>query len=80
MADVPRLDHLWDCQKGCPDDKQIMWSKVAIARSTPHYMLLEALWQSCHAWITHRSVCRVLLATTANITCGTISYVRPGHS
>ena len=78
LADVPCLDNLWDCQKDCPDDKQIMWSKKAITRSIPHYMLLAALWQSCHAWITYRSVCRVVIATKDNVTPVTISYVQPG--
>ena len=75
MADVPCLDHLWDGQNDFPDDKQIMRSKTEITRSIPHYMLLEALWQSCHAWIAHRSICRVLLAMTDHITCGPISHV-----
>ena len=37
-----------------------------------HCMLLEALWQYCHAWITYRSACRVILAMTDHVTCGTI--------
>ena len=42
------------------------------ARNTRHCMLLEALWQSCHAWMTCRSICRVFLAMTDHITCGSI--------
>ena len=75
MVDVPHLDHLWDGQKDFPDDKQIMWGKKEITRSIPHCMLLEALGQSCHAWITHRSICRVVLAMTDHVTRGTISHV-----
>ena len=26
MVDVPRLDHLWDGQKDCPVNKQIIWN------------------------------------------------------
>ena len=80
MADMPHLDPLWDDQKGLPDDKQIMWSKEAITRSTSHCMLLEALGQSCHDCITHRSICRDLLVITDNITHGTTSFVQPGHA
>ena len=48
MVDVPHMDHLWDGQKDCPDDKPIIWGKEEIPRSIPHCMLLRALWQSCH--------------------------------
>ena len=41
-------------------------------------MLLEALWQYCHAWITYRSACRVILVTADHVACGTISYVQLG--
>ena len=75
MVDVPRLDNLWDGQNDCSDDKQIMWSKKEITRGIPHCMLLEVLWQSCLAWITHRIVCRVIPVTTDYIACGTISHV-----
>ena len=46
----------------------------------PLCMSLEALWQSCHAWITYRSACRISLVTTDRDTCGTISHVRLGHA
>ena len=41
-------------------------------------MLLEALWQYCHALITYTSACRVILATTDHVTHGTISHVQLG--
>ena len=45
----------------------------------PICMLLGPLWQSCHAWVTYRSVCRVVIATTDQVTCGMISHVRLGR-
>ena len=75
MVDMPCLDYLWDGQKDCPRDKQIIGGKREIARNMPHCMLLEALWQYCHAWITYRSACRVILVSTDRITPGTISLV-----
>ena len=36
------------------------------------------LGQSFHAWITCRGVCRVVVVTTDQVTCGTISYVQLG--
>ena len=44
----------------------------------PICMLLEPLWQSCHAWVTYRSICRVVVATTDQVTRGMISHVRLG--
>ena len=44
----------------------------------PLCMPLGPLWQSWHAWITYRSICRVVIATTDHITHGTISHVKPG--
>ena len=79
MADVPCLDHLWDGQKYCPDDGQIKWHRWQIPRIMPLFMFLELLQQSCHAWITYRSICRVVVVTTDQVTCGTISHVRLGH-
>ena len=43
-------------------------------------MPLGPLWQSCHAWITYRSISRVVVAMTDHITCGTTSHVRPEHA
>ena len=63
MVDVPCLDYLWDSQKDCPGDGQIMWDKREITRNMPHCMLLGLLWQSCHAWITYRIICRVVIVT-----------------
>ena len=79
MVDVPCLDYLWDGQQDCPGDKQIIWGKREITRSIPHCTHLEALWQSCHAWITYWSICRVVLATTDHVTHGTISSVTRMH-
>ena len=45
----------------------------------PLCMSLEALWQYCHAWITYRSACRITLAMTDHVTCGTISHVQLGY-
>ena len=42
-------------------------------------MLLGLLWQPDHAWITYKSICRVLLAMTGHVTHVTISHVQPGH-
>ena len=78
MADVPCLDHLWDGWKECPDDGQTRWHKWEVSRSMPICMLLGPLWQSCHAWITHRSVCRVVIVMTDQVTHGTTSHVRLG--
>ena len=76
IVDVPHLDYLWDGRNDCPGDKQIIWGKREITRNMPHYMLLEALWQSCHAWITCMIVCRVVLVMmTDHVTHGTISHV-----
>ena len=71
MVDVPRLDHLWNGQKDCAEDKQVIWGKKETTRSIPHCMPLEALWQSCHDWITHRSISCVVLVTTDHITMDT---------
>ena len=78
MVDVPRLDNLWDGQKDCPSMKQIMWSMIEIPGNIPLCMPLGSLWQSCRAWITYRSFCRVVVVTTDHITHGTISHVTPG--
>ena len=43
--------------------------------SCPFCMLLGPLWQSRHAWITYRNICRVVVATTDQVTYGTISHV-----
>ena len=45
----------------------------------PRCMPLGPLWQSCHAWITHRSICRVVVVMTDQVTCGMTSHVRLGH-
>ena len=48
-------------------------------------MLLGLLWQSCHAWITHRIACRVVIATdephyTWNyLSCATELHVMDRH-
>ena len=68
MVDVPCLDYLGDSQKDCPGNKQIIWSKRETTRNMLHCMALEALWQSCHAWITKRIICRVVLAMIDHIT------------
>ena len=39
-------------------------------------MPLGPLWQSCHAWITYRSICRVVVPTTDHVTHGTTSLTR----
>ena len=75
MADVPRMDYLWDALKDYPIDKQVIWSKWWITRNTPFYMSLKALWQYCHTWITYRSTCRVTLMTTDHVTWGTIAHM-----
>ena len=80
MVDVPRLDYLWDGQKDCPDDKQIIWGMREIPGNMPLCMLLVPLWKSCHTWIAYRSVCRVVTATTDHDTHGTISHKQPGHA
>ena len=80
MVDVPCLDYLWDGQKDCPGDGQIKRDKREITRNMPHCMLLGLLWQSCHVWITCRTICRVVLVMTDHITCGTISHVRLSHA
>ena len=75
MADVPSLDHLWDGLNDCPDDGEIRWHKREVPRNMPICMLLGPLQQSCHAWITYRSVHWVVIATTDHVTHGTISHV-----
>ena len=75
MVDVPCLDHLWYGQKVFLGDKQIIWSMIEIPGHVPLCMPLGPLWQSFRAWITHRSVCRVVIAMTAHITCRSISHV-----
>ena len=80
MVDVPCLDHLWDSQKDFPCDKQIIWSMREIPGNMPLCMPLGPLWQSYHAWITYRRICRVVIATTDHVTHGTISHVQPGHA
>ena len=85
MADVPCLDHLWDSQKEGPDNGQIRWHKWEVPRIMPISMLLGPLWQSCHAWISYRSICRVVIAMTDQVTHGMIShsvtrvYMMNGH-
>ena len=80
MADVPCLHHLWDGQKDCPDVGQIRWHKLGVPRNMPICMLLGPLWQSCHAWVTHRSICTVVIVMTDQGTQGTISHVQLGHA
>ena len=46
----------------------------------PLGMSLEAIRQYCHDWITYRSTCTLALATTDNVTCGTIPHVQLGHA
>ena len=75
MADVPCLDHLWDGRKECPDGGQIWWRKWEVPTNMPICMLLVPLWQSCHAWITHTSICRLVVAMTDQVSGGTISHV-----
>ena len=72
MADVTCLDHLWDGRKECTDDGQIGWHKLEVPRNMPTCMLLGPLWQSRHAWITYRSVCRVVVAITDQVTHRTL--------
>ena len=79
MVGVPRLDHLWDSQKDCPGEKQIIWSMIEIPGNMPLCIPLGPLWQSCHAWITYRSICRVVAVATDLVTCGTTSHMWPGH-
>ena len=50
-------------------------AQVGTPRTMPLCMLLGLLWQSFHAWITYRSICRVILATPDHVTCGTISHM-----
>ena len=78
MADVPCLHHLCDGWKKCPDDRQIRWHKWEVPRNMPICMLLGPLLQSCHAWITHRIVCRVVLVMTDQVTHGMTSHVQLG--
>ena len=78
MVDVPCLDHLWDSQKDCPGDMQIIGSMIEIPGNMPLCMLLGPLWQSCHSWITYRSIFSVVIVTTDHITCGMTSHVQPG--
>ena len=75
MVDVPRLDHVWDGQKDCSVDKQIIWSMQKIPGNMPLCMPPGSLWQSFHTWITYRSICRVVIVMTDHITCGTTSHV-----
>ena len=75
MAGVPCLDHLWDGRKECPDDGKIRWHKWEVRRNMPICMLLGPLWQSWYAWITYRSICRVVIVTTDQVTHGTTSHV-----
>ena len=63
MVDVPCLDYLCDGQKDFSGDGQIKWHKWEISRNMPHCMLLGVLWQSCHAWNTHKIICRVVIMT-----------------
>ena len=79
MVDVPCLDYLWDSKKDFPDDGLIRWYQWEIPRTMPLCMLLGPLWQACHASITYRSVCWVVLAMTDQVTHGTISHVQSGH-
>ena len=78
MVDVSCLDHLWDGQKDCPEDEQIILGMIEIPGNMPLCMPLVPVWQSCHAWITHRCICGVVIATTDHVTCRTISHVQPG--
>ena len=75
MADVPCLHQLWDGQKEFLDDGQIRWHKWEVPRHIAISMLLGPLRQSCHAWITYRSVGRVVVARTDQVTCGMTSHV-----
>ena len=74
MADVPCMG--WS--EELSDDGKIRWHKWEAPRNMPIYMLLGPLWQFCHAWITYRIICRVVVAMTDQVTCGTISHVRQG--
>ena len=68
-------ENLWDSQKDCPGHKQIVWSMIEIPGNIPLCMPLGHFWQSCHDWITYRSVCRVVIAMIDHVTCGTISHM-----
>ena len=59
----------------CPGDKQVLWGMIEIPGNIPLCMQLGPLWQSCHDWITHMSVCMVFVVMTDNITFGTFSHV-----
>ena len=39
-------------------------------------MLLGPLWQSCHAWITCRRICRVVIVVTDQVTRETKLHVK----
>ena len=78
MADEPRLNHLWDGQKDCPDIGQIRWHMLEVPRNMPVCMLLGPLWQSCHACVTYRSVCRDVIVMTDRIKPGTTSHMQLG--
>ena len=69
MVDVQRLDHLCDSQKDFPGDKQIIWSLIEIPVNMPLCMPMGCLWQSCHAWITYRRACRVVIVMTDHRAC-----------
>ena len=84
-VDVPCLHHLWDSQKDCPGKKQIIWSMCKIPGNMPLCMPLGPLWQSCHAWITYKSICRVVVndkqhCTCYNLSCMTRACMMDGHA
>ena len=78
-----QMYHAWitygNGQKDCSDIRQIRWHMWEIPRNVTISKLLGPLWQSCHAWVTYSSACSVVVATTDQVTCGTISHVRLGH-
>ena len=55
-------------------------AKGEVPRNMPICMILGLLWQSCHAWITYRSICRVVVAATDQVTHGMISHVQLGNA
>ena len=62
--------------EGLTHDGEISWHKWEVPRNMPICVLLGPLWQSCHAWITYRSICRVVIVTADQVTCQTISPVQ----
>ena len=78
MVDVPRLDHLWDGQKEHHRNEKVICYMRPRTTGIPNSMLLQAPWQSCHAWITCRRGFRFIVVTTDNDTRGTTSYMGPG--